>query len=643
MLDMTRTQQMTDIIHASILYSGIEDAVISTPIFNRLHRVLQSSLVFLTYPSNKVKRFEHSIGTMYLSGEIYYNSLCNASEENFYIFLERISSEIKSWREQVNFNEFSFVPVGLRTKFQGENILNAPIPNSSFYNKYYLKRLNESQEFAYYVGLQSIRLAGLLHDVGHLPYSHILENALKKMYHSIKEKEKLSSVEETFINIMEKFAIGDDEIHEEIGKLLVYNIRDSITQNIKDIHNEEEIYFFLLSFHFASKIISSKFSDETIFSDLHLITSSVVDADRLDYCSRDLFCSGINSSPILYRRLLSTYRLEFKSEENDEDSNKRFYFCPSIKSISIVENLLTRRYEIFSEINYHHRVHKHELLLEEVICLLGLSELEEMSSIKHLQHTLPLSISGIWQLIEKLNLSNDWPEYQIIQLDDSWLDTVLKHNFFKKYGENYLSLRDNANDVLWNKFDELISSTKRYFSLIKRSDDFQLFDKLFFDQLKPLYNKVSSFFIDELPDFSTYNEFCDKYKSFVFNYFIEKLYATENYRDRFFKKFEETVNRNIKESNIGINDCLLKPCLFSLGCNTAKTPLFLSDGDKPLVFEKISSLFENLRNQRAFSPIFHVYYLSKYNFQYNTYEFLKTDDIYKILAKSAVETLLESN
>ena len=59
-MDINRTQSLTDVIHDSIDYSGIEREILGTPIFNRLHRIMQSSLVFLTYPSDKVKRFEHS-------------------------------------------------------------------------------------------------------------------------------------------------------------------------------------------------------------------------------------------------------------------------------------------------------------------------------------------------------------------------------------------------------------------------------------------------------------------------------------------------------------------------------------------------------------------------------------------------------
>lgn len=300
------------------------------------------------------------------------------------------------------------------------------MPESKFYNMYHPGFLTENNKFQFYVVFQAVRLAGLLHDVGHLPYSHILEHAMKKMYVKIKDKESHTVVEQEFLDIMQRFAEGEDEIHEEIGKLLVNNIRNSIIQNIED-RSSPNIYFFLAAFDFAEKIIASKPTDNSIYSDLHFITSGVLDADRLDYCSRDAFCSGTNKSIFPYDRLLSTYELI----KVVDDGILRFCFCPQAKSISCIEELLRRRLSIFSEINYHHRVHKHEILLEEVISTLGIEEIESINEINELPHSLPLRVSSIWQLISKLDSANGWPEYQIIQLDDSWLDTLLKNKFLR--------------------------------------------------------------------------------------------------------------------------------------------------------------------------------------------------------------------
>ena len=192
MINMQKSQEITDIVHSSIAYSGIEHAVISTPIYNRLHRILQSSLVYLTYPSNKVKRFEHSLGVMHLAGKIFFNSICNSTPEVSSDLMNAVSNELVNWRNSLDFNKYSFISAELRGKFRKEDILKAPVPMSNFYNKFHPGNLSDDYKFAYFVTLQAVRLAGLLHDVGHLPYSHILEHALKNMYITISKKESVS-------------------------------------------------------------------------------------------------------------------------------------------------------------------------------------------------------------------------------------------------------------------------------------------------------------------------------------------------------------------------------------------------------------------------------------------------------------------
>ena len=109
-MDLNRVQQYTDIIHENISYSGLEGAVMSTPIFNRLHHVLQSSLVYLTYSSNKVKRFEHSVGTMFLSGEMFYNSVLNSSGSSAeQQLLDEMKSEIIKWYESIDVDKEKLV------------------------------------------------------------------------------------------------------------------------------------------------------------------------------------------------------------------------------------------------------------------------------------------------------------------------------------------------------------------------------------------------------------------------------------------------------------------------------------------------------------------------------------------------------
>ena len=129
---------MADIVHGSIMYSGIEREILGTPIFNRLHRVLQSSLVYLTYPSNKVKRFEHRVGVMDLAGKMFFMSICNVKEEKtLFAFLDDVGDAVKKWRSMVPAEHINpLVPRDVQIKLSGNSVLKMKIPNNDLYRQH---------------------------------------------------------------------------------------------------------------------------------------------------------------------------------------------------------------------------------------------------------------------------------------------------------------------------------------------------------------------------------------------------------------------------------------------------------------------------------------------------------------------------
>ena len=57
-----------DLIHKSIELSPIAQAIIDTPIFQRLRYLHQLGVCYLTFQNANHTRFEHSIGTYHLAG-----------------------------------------------------------------------------------------------------------------------------------------------------------------------------------------------------------------------------------------------------------------------------------------------------------------------------------------------------------------------------------------------------------------------------------------------------------------------------------------------------------------------------------------------------------------------------------------------
>lgn len=89
-----KLRQVTDNVHGTIYLSEIEYNLISTPFFYRLHDIYQSSTVYLTFPSNRTKRYEHSIGTMELASELFFASMTNAKRIDRKDFLEQLYAEL---------------------------------------------------------------------------------------------------------------------------------------------------------------------------------------------------------------------------------------------------------------------------------------------------------------------------------------------------------------------------------------------------------------------------------------------------------------------------------------------------------------------------------------------------------------------
>lgn len=161
---------------------------------------------------------------------------------------------------------------------------------------------------------QKLRLAALLHDVGHYPFSHSLEAPIEK-----------------------KFG-GHD--HEKHG----INIIKNILKDNLDTYKPKEI-----------TDIIEKTVPNSIYSTL---ISSEMDVDKTDYLQRDSYHTGVGYGNIDVARLLRT--LSF-----DKDANILFE-----KSGPVIENFLLGRYHMFQVVYTHKVVIALELMIEKIYALL---------------------------------------------------------------------------------------------------------------------------------------------------------------------------------------------------------------------------------------------------------------------------------
>lgn len=176
-----------------------------------------------------------------------------------------------------------------------------------------------------------------------------------------------------------------------MGDEISDNILRGIIENISD---ESLLYHENLFESLVYLSVMKMFKEISPFDSLHRIIDSSLDGDRLDYVTRDSLNSGLNSGKIDYNRIINDIQLIV----NDE----KIYFCVPLKAVNSVEDFIKRRYNIYKDIVYHHRVIKTDYLLEEAVKNLIMKYLTatvkeniHADSTKENKVLIPFDISGL--------------------------------------------------------------------------------------------------------------------------------------------------------------------------------------------------------------------------------------------------------
>ena len=596
---------LNDSIHGLIPLTEYERRIVSTLGFNRLHDVYQNSTVYLTFPSNRTKRFEHSIGTMKLCSDMFFQSLLNTTDsmlgEFFDIFdreyamiLDRVRQQTKVCEEKLG----SRLPQAM-PQIELDKLQHSLIPNN----------IPDQYTVMYLILIQSIRAAALLHDIGHPPFSHIVEYALKDVYLEYKDKEiseKKNAKE--FVEIMSKYFEGDKKLHEQMGDEISEGILSKIIATIsEDDEKYDKNLFELLVLESVKRI----FAEDGAFGYLHRIIDSSLDGDRLDYATRDVINSGKDSGKIEYSRIINDMQLIVENGE--------IFFCVPLKAVSSVEDFVKRRYNSYKDIIYHHRVIQSDYILEGIVKDLVKKYLNETVLEKHRDNEvlIPFDISGLWfplgdkKSAIKANALSQW--------NDSWLTTVLRQIYYTEYYHNEEIVEGTEDFVLAQRLAELLRNSKRYHSLIKRSENFKIIDDAVKLELMKNKDKIEVFLEKE-------NELSSGEKTTeLVNQMLENTaknssgfvlsFITRHSKEMKIESFEQMVSEIVKEetnrivTNLKTYDTVTLFKRISLGLDS---PIYFYNHKGTIsTLKDISGIADILQLDSDYLPVFYIYILAK--------------------------------
>ncbi len=291
-----------DCIWGTTKFFPWEIQLIDSPLFQRLRYINQLGLAFLTYPSAHHSRFEHTLGVVAV-----------------------VTKMVDSINQEGSVEEWS----GHKPKISYENIF-------------------------------KLRMAALLHDIGHCFFSHVSESIYSQM-------EELSLLKSSF----EVFKRAQP--HE----LLAYMIVN--TPSFRRFLEEKSDYPFkgdMAEFtrDIGRMIVGAKLEprfDETAGAMvcpyyMTQIINGQFDADSLDYLRRDSYATGL---ALTYHidRFLYKLRFEERIEAHDDMEIVGQYMTIPVSGISSIEEMMFNKLMLSRYIYQHKKVVAVESLVRDVV------------------------------------------------------------------------------------------------------------------------------------------------------------------------------------------------------------------------------------------------------------------------------------
>ena len=365
---MSYSKLISCAIHGSIRVSPLALRIINTPEFQRTRHIKQLGLCYYVYPAATHNRFAHALGVYHLAGKVIENLRLNYPSKLYDI-----------------------------PEYGGKTMLTSHIS-------------------------EMIKIAGLCHDIGHGPFSHIFDDVLLKN------------------------STSENKTHEKRSKLIIEMI---CKRDLSDVISDSDI-------NFIQNIIDP---DEKCTGAIYQIISNHlngIDVDKFDYLARDPYTLNL-CDRFDHMRLISEIII---------DNNGNIAY-PKHSSMDVVQMFYTR-YTMHKKVYSHKTVKLLECMLTDIFKkidpIFNLSEyIEDMSKF------CKLTDDSIFHMID--SVINPSPFMQINMTDTEIKDITDASNIYNRMlsRDLYKIISESTSDKI-SYYNEFINWMKlRYINFDDKS------------------------------------------------------------------------------------------------------------------------------------------------------------------------------
>ena len=291
---MRKARVIRDPVHGYLTIAAHETIVIDHPITQRLRRITQTGLAELVFPEARSSRLVHSLGTMHLASQFFTSCIENADENDALAFfgeIEKLKLIDKFVVTDQDVDKFLHVAT-----YAGSGLLSGRV----IFRTAKLRSFELHYRALLAIIEAAIRLAALFHDLGHLPFSHDFEFALRDYIgRHLKQKSDPLQILRSGL-----------PPHETIGHVLAKGVLLTLVDDAAPTTVERAAFKLAVDIlDYEERYDEVPSPNVSALGWLHSLIDGEIDVDRADYLLRDGRALGLEFADYDLPRLVNNIKL----------------------------------------------------------------------------------------------------------------------------------------------------------------------------------------------------------------------------------------------------------------------------------------------------------------------------------------------